>query len=186
MDVIEFVECSIGRWRSQRSGHSLAMSHFEEVRSTIDIVSLPTNATEVIELCKSNGVDISQAISPFQMSWKGESDWDESETLEGSCILVPIPDKDNLKKGKLLRSQGYAETIPAAGEYYITEDGTFILNTEYDHAAAEERIWFGTPNVRFRASFIKTSDSNGVLTASFSSEIRSLSTEEKSASIINN
>ncbi|MDE5105536.1 MAG: phycobiliprotein lyase, partial [Trichodesmium sp. St17_bin3_1_1] len=41
MDVVEFVECSIGRWRSQRSGHSLALSHFEEVRSTIDIVSLP-------------------------------------------------------------------------------------------------------------------------------------------------
>ncbi|MCL2924858.1 MAG: phycobiliprotein lyase [Trichodesmium sp. MAG_R04] len=177
MDVVEFVESSIGRWRSQRSGHSLALSHFEEVRSTINIVSLPKTAPEVIELCKSSGVDIANAVSPFQMSWQGESDWDENEIIKGSSVLVPIPDINNLKKGKLLRSQGYAETIPAAGEYYITEDETFILYTEYDSAAAEERIWFHTPNLRFRVSLIKTSDGNGVLTASFSSEIRSLSTQ---------
>ena len=176
MDVVEFVESSIGRWRSQRSGHSLALSHFEEVRSTIDIVSLPKTAPEVIELCKSSGVDIANAVSPFQMSWQGESDWDENEIIKGSSVLVPIPDINNLKKGKLLRSQGYAETVPAAGEYYITKDETFILYTEYDSAAAEERIWFHTPNLRFRVSLIKTSDGNGVLTASFSSEIRSLST----------
>ncbi|MCL2931238.1 MAG: phycobiliprotein lyase [Trichodesmium sp. MAG_R03] len=176
MDVVEFVECSIGRWRSQRSGHSLALSHFEEVRSTIDIVSLAKTAPEVIELCNSSGVDIANAVSPFQMSWQGESDWDENEIIKGRSVLVPIPDTDNRKRGKLLRSQGYAETIPAVGGYYITEDETFILHTEYDSAAAEEKIWFHTPNLRFRVSLIKTSDGNGVLTASFSSEIRSLST----------
>ena len=47
MDIEEFVERSIGCWRSQRSGHSLALSHFEEVRSTIDIVDLPKTDHEV-------------------------------------------------------------------------------------------------------------------------------------------
>ena len=74
----------------------------------------------------------------------------------------------------------YAETIAAVGEYQITEDDTFILQTEYDRATAEEKIWFATPNLRFRVSLIKTSDGNGVLTASFSSEIRSLSMAAKS------
>lgn len=175
MDIVEFVELSLGNWRSQRSGHNLAFSHFEEVRSTIEILSLPTTAPEVMELCQSYGVNVSGAVSPFQMSWQGESDWDEKEVLAGSCILVPIPDIDNPKTGKLLRSQGYAETIAAVGEYRITEDNTFVLLTEYDRATAEEKIWFATPNLRFRVSLIKTSDGNGVLTASFSSEIRSLS-----------
>lgn len=175
MDIVEFVELSLGNWRSQRSGHNLAFSHFEEVRSTIEILSLPTTAPEVMELCQSYGVDVGGAVSPFQMSWQGESDWDEKEVLAGSCILVPIPDADNPGTGKLLRSQGYAETIAAVGEYRITEDNTFVLLTEYDRATAEEKIWFATPNLRFRVSLIKTSDGNGVLTASFSSEIRSLS-----------
>lgn len=90
-------------------------------------------------------------------------------------MLVPIPDAEKPSQGQLLRDRGYAETVPAIGRYQLTEDGTFILITEYDRAAAEERIWFGTPNLRFRVSPIKTGNGAGVTTASFSSEIRLIS-----------
>lgn len=177
MDITEFLQLSIGRWRSQRSGHHLAFSHFEEVRSTIDIVALQPDDPAVIDICQLYSVDPATATHPFRMSWQGESDWDEKETLVGTCVLVPIPDPNNSRQGKLLRDRGYAETVAAVGQYHLTEDGTFILLTEYDRAAAEERIWFATPNLRFRVSLIKTSDGAGVTTASFSSEIRSLSSQ---------
>jgi phycoerythrin-associated linker protein len=173
MDIRQFVELSLGRWRSQRSVHHLAFSHFEEVTSTIDIVSLAGEDLEVISLCKSSEVDPQMASHPFRMSWKGESDWEESETFEGTTILVPIPDPKNPKTGRLLRDQGYAETIPSIGKYHIGEDGTFVLLTEYERAAAEEKIWFVNQNFRLRVSLIKTSEGSGVVTASFSSEIRS-------------
>lgn len=178
MDITKFVEFSLGRWRSQRSAHHLAFRHFEEVTSTIDIEEIEPDNPQVIALCKSHNIDPIKAISPFKMSWEGESDWDEEETMSGSTILVPIPDSGNLNKGKLLREQGYAETIPAVGEYCFSDDETFVLRTEYDRAAAEEKIWFATPNLRFRVSLIKTSDSKGVVTASFSSEIRSLTNSQ--------
>lgn len=174
MNITEFVQLSLGRWRSQRSAHHLAFRHFEEVTSTIDIEAIESDSPQVIALCKSHEVDPATVISPFKMSWEGESDWDEEETMAGSTILVPIPDPQDLTKGKLLREQGYAETIPSVGNYYISEDGTFVLTTNYDRATAEEKIWFTTPNLRFRVSLIKTSDGKGVVTASFSSEIRSL------------
>ena len=174
MNITQFVEQSFGQWRSQRSAHHLAFKHFEEITSTINIEQLSLEDDRVIQLCKANNIDPQLANSPFKMSWSGESDWDEEETLEGSTILVPIPDPKNLKKGRLLREQGYAETIPSVGEYSIGEDGTFLLKTKYDRAAAEEKIWFATPNLRFRVSLIKTGDGQGVTTASFSSEIRSL------------
>ncbi|MGH2413327.1 MAG: phycobiliprotein lyase [Microcystaceae cyanobacterium] len=173
MDITKFVELSLGRWRSQRSAHHLAFSHFEEVLSTIDIVPLTQDDPEVILLCQSYNIDPQTATHPFRMSWEGESDWNEEEDLKGTTILVPIPDIDNPTKGKLLRDRGYAETIPAIGTYHLSEDGTFILLTEYDRATAEEKIWFATPNLRFRVSLIKTSNGSGVVTASFSSEIRS-------------
>ncbi len=177
MDITQFVECSIGRWRSQRSAHHLAFSHFEEVRSTIDIVSLSLEDPKVIALCKCYEIDPEKAAQPFQMIWEGESDWDDEddETLKGSSILIPIPNSERPNQGKLLRERGYAETVAAASDYYLTADGTFVLTSQYDRAAAEERIWFATPNLRFRVSTIKTSDGKGVVTASFSSEIRSLS-----------
>jgi phycoerythrin-associated linker protein len=174
MDITEFVKLSLGRWRSQRSAHHLAFAHFEEVTSTIEIVPLANDDAEVINLCKSNKIDPLLATCPFRMSWEGESDWDENEVLKGTTVLVPIPDPDSPIKGRLLRDQGYAETIPSVGNYHISEDGTFVLQTPYDRATAEERIWFATPNLRLRVSLIKTSEGTGVVTASFSSEIRSL------------
>lgn len=172
MDIETFVEQSIGEWRSQRSAHHLAFGHFEEVRSTITIETLTSDNPGVVDLCKRYDTDPAKAVSPFKMSWEGESDWDEDQVIEGSTILVPVPTSPTT--GQLLREQGYAETMEAVGTYVLTEDGTFILTTPYDRAAAEEKIWFATPNLRFRVSLIKTSSGRGVTTASFSSEVRRL------------
>ncbi|MEM7553202.1 MAG: phycobiliprotein lyase [Cyanobacteria bacterium P01_A01_bin.84] len=173
MDITQFVEQSIGRWRSQRSAHHLAFSHFEAVLSTIDIVSVSPDDPEAIALCKAHDIDPKTIVSPFRMSWEGESDWDENEVLSGKSLLVPVPDSNCSSKGRLLRDQGYAETVAAVGYYHFTEDNTFLLSTEYDRAAAEEKIWFVNPNLRFRVSTINTSGGKGVVTASFASEIRS-------------
>jgi phycoerythrin-associated linker protein len=159
MDITEFVEKSIGHWRSQRSAHHLAFAHFEAVQSEIDIIALSATDPAVLELCSTYHVDPGAIASPFRMSWEGQSDWEDSEAVKGTCVLV----------------QGYAETIAAVGEYSITEDGTFVLITAYERAAAEEKIWFVNPNVRCRVSLIKTSAGTGVVTASFSSEIRQVS-----------
>lgn len=172
MDITEFVEKSIGHWRSQRSAHHLAFAHFEAVESEIDIISLSAIDAAVLDLCRDYNIDPGAIASPFRMSWEGQSDWEDSEAVKGTCVLVPVPDPHHANRGKLLRDQGYAETIPAVGEYSITEDGMFVLVTAYDRAAAEEKIWFVNPNVRCRVSLIKTSGGTGVVTASFSSEIR--------------
>jgi phycoerythrin-associated linker protein len=172
MDIQEFVSQSIGCWKSQRSAHHLAFSHFEAVQSTIDIVSLSVNDREVVALCKDYDTELSSIASPFRMTWEGETDWDENQVVKGTCILIPVPDPQRPRHGKLLRDVGYAEEIAAAGHYHLTEDNTFVLVTEYDRAAAEEKIWFVNPNVRCRVSLIKTSAGTGLVTASFSSEIR--------------
>ncbi|OKH19766.1 phycobiliprotein lyase [[Limnothrix rosea] IAM M-220] len=172
MDIEKFISASLGQWRSQRSAHHLAFGHFEQVTSTIKIEPLTKDDSEVIALCKTYNVDPTVAATPFRMSWEGESDWDDDETFSGTTILVPVPDANDVKKGKLLRDQGYAETISSAGEYHFDQDGAFVLETAYERAAAEERIWFANPNFRMRVSLIKTSGGSGVVTASFSSEIR--------------
>lgn len=175
MDITQFVEQSLGHWRSQRSAHHMIFSHFEAVRSEIDIMAIAPDDAEVVALCKSYDIDPAHAVAPFRMAWAGESDWDEENVeIKGTCILVPIPDSHKPTKGKLLRDQGYAETVAAVGEYTFTEEGMFVLETPYDRAVAEERIWFVNPNLRLRVSLIKTSGGTGVVTASFASEIRSL------------
>lgn len=172
MDIDTFVARSLGQWRSQRSAHHLAFAHFEEIRSTINIEPLDKDDPAVVMLCEQQSVDLGAIATPFKMSWEGETDWDEEDVLKGQTILIPVPDLTRPNAGKLLRDQGYAETIPAAGDYTIHEDGSFVLTTAYDRAAAEEKIWFANDNLRFRVSLIKTSNGKGVTTASLSSEVR--------------
>lgn len=172
-NIETFVAQSIGQWRSQRSAHHLAFQHFEAVKSVIDITTVNRDDDRVLELCKANDIDPDRVVSPFHMHWLGESDWDDdAPPVEGETVLVPIPDLVIPKCGKLLRSQGYAEEMAAAGDYHFTEDGMFVLITSYDRAAAEEKIWFANPKLRFRVSMIKTSGGSGVVTASFASEIK--------------
>jgi phycoerythrin-associated linker protein len=170
MNIQEFVGQSIGTWKSQRSAHHLAFGHFEAINSLIEIAEIALDDPALLALCELHNTDPSSIVAPFRMTWEGETDWDDDQKVKGTCVLAPVP--ASVKHGKLLRDQGYAEEMPAIGEYFFTDDDTFVLNTPYDRAAAEEKIWFVDSNVRCRVSLIKTSAGSGVVTASFSSEIR--------------
>lgn len=172
MTVDDFFERSVGEWRSQRSSHNLAWTQFEAITSDISITRKASSDDEIVKLCRQHDMSTKEIDVSIAMSWEGESDWDDEEVMEGSAVMSVV--KDGPTNGRLLRSVGYAETIPAIGTWEMTDDGVFVLHTFYEAAAAEERIWFATPDLRMRVSLIKTSSGNGVVTASFSTEIRKL------------
>ncbi len=176
MTIEQFVAQSSGKWRSMRSGHSLAFQQFEEVLSEVTIEEIDKENTAVKQLLESSIItnqDEHLVTSPFRMEWCAESDWepeDPSEVSSGSCIIVPLA-KDN-HSGKLIRSVGYAESEAAISEYHFLDDGTFTLTTQYEQSIAEERIWFVSENVRCRSSVLRTSAGSGILQTSFASEVR--------------
>ena len=176
MTIEQFVAQSSGKWRSMRSGHSLAFQQFEEVLSEVSIEEISKDDSAVIQLLESSAAniqDLDKISSPFKMEWCAESDWepdDPSEVSSGSCIIVPLA-KDQ-SSGTLIRSVGYAESEAAISEYHFLDDGTFTLTTQYEQSIAEERIWFVSENVRCRSSVLRTSAGSGVLQTSFASEVR--------------
>lgn len=176
MTIEQFVAQSSGKWRSMRSGHSLAFQQFEEVLSEVTIEEISKNDSSVKQLLESPlayKYNLDTISSPFKMEWCAESDWepdDPSEVSSGSCIIVPLV-KD-ISSGTLIRSIGYAEAEAAISEYNFSDDGTFTLTTNYEQSIAEEKIWFVSENVRCRSSVLRTSAGSGVLQTSFASEVR--------------
>ena len=176
MTIEQFVAQSSGKWRSMRSGHSLAFQQFEEVLSEVTIEEISKDDSAVKQLLESslaNKHNLDTISSPFKMEWCAESDWepdDPSEVSSGSCIIVPLV-KD-ICSGTLIRSVGYAEAEAAISEYNFSNDGTFTLTTNYEQSIAEEKIWFVSENVRCRSSVLRTSAGSGVLQTSFASEVR--------------
>ena len=176
MTIEQFVAQSSGKWRSMRSGHSLAFQQFEEVLSEVTVEEISKDDSAVKQLLESSLAkkhNLDTISSPFKMEWCAESDWepdDPSEVSSGSCIIVPLV-KDT-SSGTLIRSVGYAEADAAISEYNFSNDGTFTLITNYEQSIAEERIWFVSENVRCRSSVLRTSAGSGVLQTSFASEVR--------------
>ena len=177
MNIEQFVAQSEGKWRSMRSGHSLAFQQFEDVLSEIQITAIQTDEPNIQQLLNTSTLNSSsKVVAPFEMSWAAESDWepdDPSEVSSGSCILLPVPTSET--EGHLVRSVGYAEAAPAESTYRFLSDGTFLLTTQYEQSIAEERIWFVSEHVRCRSSVLRTSAGSGVLQTSFASEVRRLS-----------
>ena len=176
MTIEQFVAQSSGKWRSMRSGHSLAFQQFEEVLSEVTIEAISKDDSAVKQLLESslaNKHNLDTISSPYKMEWCAESDWepdDPSEVSSGSCIIVPLV--KNISSGTLIRSVGYAEAEAAISEYNFSNDGTFTLTTNYEQSIAEEKIWFVSENVRCRSSVLRTSAGSGVLQTSFASEVR--------------
>ena len=180
MTIEQFVAQSSGKWRSMRSGHSLAFQQFEEVLSEVTIEAISKDDSAVKQLLKSslaNKHNLETISSPFKMEWCAESDWepeDPSEVSSGSCIIIPLV-KD-ISSGTLIRSVGDAEAEAAISEYNFSNDGTFTLRPNYEQSIAEEKIWFVSENVRCTSSVLRTSAGSGVLQTSFASEVRRMNT----------
>lgn len=100
MQLESFVARSLGRWRSMRSGHSLAFQQFEDVLSSVLIEPVGLQDPLVLQLIRECKIHNADPLLPFRMEWEAESDWEPegpSEVSAGSCILVPIP-LDNQKE----------------------------------------------------------------------------------------
>ena len=173
MNIKEFFSRSVGEWKSMRSVHTLALQEFEEIRSRIKIIAAKNNDSRVIKLLNDNLTTTNKEIKAFLINWEAKSEWGEEikkDNLSGQSILVPI--EVSKKEGKIIRSLGYAESVPVISLYKILDDGTLIIYSNYDHICTEERIWFVSNNLRSRSSVTRARNSLAILQTSYASEIR--------------
>ena len=172
--IKEFIDKSIGEWKSIRSTHTLAFQEFENTNSSLIISYQNIESDEVIDI--KNRLKCSQDLSfAIKISWKSVSEWTtENKSKESKTILIFIP-KDEFT-GTLIKDKGYAEQIPSSSRYIIDESNTFNIETEYNSTISEEKIWFLTENVRSRYSVIKNKINKGILQTSHATEIRKIIT----------
>ena len=175
--INEFIDKSIGEWKSIRSTHSLAFQEFENSTSQINIERLEIKNTKVFELLKKYNLKSSRSIIGISISWQAISDWAEEKKLErDQTILLFVPKNKNT--GIVLRNKGYLESVISSSEYFIDNNNNLHLKTNYNSTISEETICFLSTHVRFRFSVIKTQGNKAVLQTSHSSEIRNLSTSK--------
>jgi len=171
--INQFIDKSIGEWKSIRSTHTLAFQEFENSTSKIYIKNINTKNKKVIEIFKKYKLCLSLESIAISIKWQAFSDWEEDNMSEGDeTILIFLPKDQN--SGIVLQNKGYTESFIASSNYFFDEQNNLHIKTIYKSKVSEERISFLSTHIRSRFSTIRNLENNSVIQTSHTSEIRNL------------
>ena len=173
--INQFIDNSIGEWKSIRSSHTLAFQEFENSTSKIYIKHVKSENKKVLKIFKQYKLSLNSEPKAIAISikWQTISDWGEDNISKGDeTILVFLPKDEN--SGIVLRNKGYTESVISSSNYFIDEQNNLNIKTTYKSTVSEERICFLSAHIRSRFSTIRNNENNSVLQTSHTSEIRNI------------
>ena len=171
--INQFIDKSIGEWKSIRSTHTLAFQEFENSTSRIYITNINSRNKKVIEIFKNHKLSLNLENTAISIKWQAISDWEEDNISEDDeTILVFVPKDKN--SGIVLRNKGYTESFISSSNYFFDEQNNLYIKTIYKSTVSEERISFLSTHIRSRFSTIRNLQNNSVIQTSHTSEIRNL------------
>ena len=171
--INQFINKSIGEWKSIRSTHTLAFQEFENSSSKIYIKHINFKNKKVIEIFKNYKLSLNLDSIAISVKWQSVSDWEENDISEvDETVLIFLPKDKN--SGIVLRNKGYTESFISSSNYLVDEQNNLHVKTIYKSKVSEERISFLSAHIRSRFSTIRNLENNSVIQTSHTSEIRNL------------
>ena len=170
--INQFIDKSIGEWKSIRSTHTLAFQEFENSTSRIYIKSVNSKNENVVEIFKNYKLSLNLEFTAISIKWQVSSDWDDDISEVDETILIFLPNDEN--SGIVLRNKGYTESFISSSNYFFDELNNLHIKTIYKSKVSEERISFLSTHIRSRFSIIRNLENNSVIQTSHTSEIRNL------------
>ena len=171
--INQFIDKSIGEWKSIRSTHTLAFQEFENSISKIYIKHINPKNKKAFEIFKNYKLSFNLESIAISIKWQAISDWEDDDMSEGDeTILIFLPKDEN--SGIVLRNKGYTESFISSSNYFVDELNNLHIKTFYKSIVSEERISFLSTHIRSRFSTIRNLENNSVIQTSHTSEIRNL------------
>ena len=172
--INQFIDKSIGEWKSIRSTHTLAFQEFENSTSKIYIKHINSKNKKVVEIFKNYKLSLNLENIAISIKWQAISDWEDDDISEGDeTILIFLPKDEN--SGIVLRNKGYTESVISSSNYFVDEQNNLHIKTVYQSTVSEEKISFLSTHIRSRFSTIRNQENSSVIQTSHASEIRNLS-----------
>ena len=171
--INQFIDKSIGEWKSIRSTHTLTYQEFENSTSKIYINHINSKNDKVVEIFKNYKLSLNLENIAISIKWQAISDWDaDNISEEDETILIFLPKDEN--SGIVLRNKGYTESVISSSNYFVDEQNNLHIKTVYQSTVSEEKISFLSTHIRSRFSTIRNQETKSVIQTSHTSEIRNL------------
>ena len=173
LTINNFIDKSIGEWKSIRSTHTLAFQEFENSTSKIYIKHINPKNKKVIEIFKNYNLSLKLEGIAISIKWQAISDWEDDNLSKGDeTTLIFLPKDEN--SGIVIRNKGYTESFISSSNYCVDEQNNLHIKTFYKSTVSEEKICFLSTHIRTRFSTIRNLENNSVIQTSHTSEIRNL------------
>ena len=171
--INQFIDKSLGEWKSIRSTHTLAFQEFENSTSRIYIKPINSRNKKIVEIFKKYNLSLNLEVIAISIIWQTISDWEEDNlSEEDETIMIFLPKDEN--SGIVLRNKGYTESYISSSNYFVDKQNNLHIKTIYKSTVSEERISFLSAHIRSRFSTIRNLGNNSVIQTSHTSEIRNL------------
>ena len=169
MTMVDFFEASRGTWLNRRAVHHLDHQDDEAADSNLVIEPFKNDDPAVRSICEALNVNMIDSTGGARFWW--ESNIKKGVRNEDyAAVVIDVPNRDNARKGFLLRDVGYVEKQAVLSTYVFAEDGVLTITTRYDTNIGIERCWFVTDQVRMRVSSVQCLD--GVAMTTYCTEFR--------------
>ena len=171
--INQFIDKSIGEWKSIRSTHTLTFQEFENSTSRIFIKHINSKNKKVVEIFNNHKLSLNLESIAISIKWQAISDWEDDVVEEGDeTILIFLPKDEN--SGIVLRNKGYTESLISSSNYFVDEQNNLHIKTIHKSTVSEERISFLSTHIRSRFSTTRNQENNSVIQTSHTSEIRNI------------
>ena len=167
--MVDFFEASRGTWLNRRAVHHLDHQDDEAADSNLVIEPFKNDDPAVRSICEALNINTIDSTGGARFWW--ESNIKKGVRNEDyAAIVIDVPNRDNARKGFLLRDVGYVEKQAVLSTYVFAEDGVLTITTRYDTNIGIERCWFVTDQIRMRVSSVQCLD--GVAMTTYCTEFR--------------
>jgi hypothetical protein len=169
MTMVDFFEASRGTWLNRRAVHHLDHQDDEAADSNLVIEPFKNDDPAVRSICEALNINMIDSTGGARFWW--ESNIKKGVRNEDyAAVVIDVPNRDNARKGFLLRDVGYVEKQAVLSTYVFAEDGVLTITTRYDTNIGIERCWFVTDQIRMRVSSVQSLD--GVAMTTYCTEFR--------------
>ena len=169
MTMVDFFEASRGTWLNRRAVHHLDHQDDEAADSNLVIEPFKNDDPTVRSICEALNINMIDSTGGARFWW--ESNIKKGVRNEDyAAVVIDVPNRDNARKGFLLRDVGYVEKQAVLSTYVFAEDGVLTITTRYDTNIGIERCWFVTDQIRMRVSSVQCLD--GVAMTTYCTEFR--------------
>ncbi|WP_286187817.1 MULTISPECIES: phycobiliprotein lyase [unclassified Synechococcus] len=167
--MVDFFEASRGTWLNRRAVHHLDHQDDEAADSNLVIEPFKNDDPAVRSICEALNINTIDSTGGARFWW--ESNIKKGVRNEDyAAVVIDVPNRDNARKGFLLRDVGYVEKQAVLSTYVFAEDGVLTITTRYDTNIGIERCWFVTDQIRMRVSSVQCLD--GVAMTTYCTEFR--------------